>query len=107
MTPKDKAIELVNKFHNQFSETDTCFGVCEDEVKKGTCNGTGHGCYLWKPKAKQCALIAVDEILHCEATEPSDTDWDDCGATAQYYWPQKKVDAGKFWGDVKTELQSL
>ena len=59
------------------------------------------------PFAKQCALIAVEEILHCEATEPSDTDWDDCGATAQYYWPQKKVDAGKFWGDVKSELQSL
>lgn len=59
------------------------------------------------PFAKQCALIAVEEILHCEATEPSDTDWDDCGATAQYYWPQKKIDAGKFWGDVKSELQSL
>lgn len=59
------------------------------------------------PFVKQCALIAVEEILHCEATEPSDTDWDDCGSTAQYYWPQKKVDAGKFWGDVKTELQSL
>jgi hypothetical protein len=59
------------------------------------------------PFVKQCALIAVEEILHCEATEPSDTDWDDCGATAQYYWPQKKVDAGKFWGDVKSELQSL
>jgi hypothetical protein len=58
-------------------------------------------------QAKQCALIAVEEILHCEATEPSDTDWDDCGATAQYYWPQKKVDAGKFWGDVKSELQSF
>ena len=57
--------------------------------------------------AKQCALIAVEEILHCESTEPSDTDWDDCGATAQYYYPQKKVDAGKFWGDVKSELQSL
>lgn len=58
-------------------------------------------------QAKECALIAVEEILHCEATEPSDTDWDDCGSTAQYYWPQKKVDAGKFWGDVKSELQSL
>jgi hypothetical protein len=57
--------------------------------------------------AKQCALMAVEEILHCEATEPSNTDWDDCGATAQYYWPQRKVDAGKFWGDVKSELQSL
>jgi hypothetical protein len=59
------------------------------------------------PFAKQCALIAVQEILHCEATEPSDTDWDDCGSTAQYYWPQKKVDAGKFWGDVKKEIELL
>jgi hypothetical protein len=58
-------------------------------------------------QAKQCALIAVEEILKCEATEPSNTDWDECGSTAQYYWPQKKVDAGKFWGDVKTQLQSF
>jgi hypothetical protein len=58
-------------------------------------------------QAKQCALIAVEEILKCEVTEPSDTDWDDCGSTAQYYWSQKKEDAGKFWGDVKSELQSF
>jgi hypothetical protein len=83
MTPKEKAIELIDKYDSTLTYLES------------------------KSKAKQCALIAVDEILHCEATEPSDTDWDDCGATAQYYWPQKKIDAGKFWGDVKSELQSL
>ena len=57
--------------------------------------------------AKESALLAVEEILRCEATEPTDTDWDDCGSTAQYYWPQKKEDAGKFWGEVKSELQSF
>ena len=80
MTPKEKAEELVNKY---YFLVDVLF------------------------EQKQCALIAVEEILKCEATEPSDTDWDDCGSTAQYYWPQKKVDAGKFWFDVKSELQSL
>ena len=86
MTAKEKAEELILKFM-RLQEPN----------------------YNWfhSKLAKQCALIAVDEILQCEATEPSDTDLDDCGATAQYYWPQKKVDAGKFWGDVKSELQSL
>ena len=83
MNAKEKAKELVSKFDDtmEFS-TPQRFAI-------------------------KCALIAVEEILKCEATEPSDTDWDDCGATAQYYWPQKKIDAGKFWGDVKSELQSL
>ncbi len=82
MTPREKATKLIAKYQLQLNLFDY-------------------------QQAKQCALIAVEEILHCEATEPSDTDWDDCGSTAQYYWLQKKVDAGKFWGDVKSELQSL
>ena len=92
MKAKEKAIELIEKYSNV-------------EIQIG---GQYDG-YLSMQihDAKECALILVEEILKCEATEPSDTDWDDCGATAQYYWPQKKVDAGKFWGDVKSELQSL
>jgi hypothetical protein len=87
MNPKEKAEELINKF-------------------KPLCGGYNGG-KINKNFAKQCALIAVDEILHCEATEPSDTDWDDCGATAQYYWPQKKVDAGNFWKECKKEIEKL
>jgi hypothetical protein len=93
MTPKDKAIELVDKFHNQFSETDTCFGVCEDEVKKGTCTGTGHGCYLWKPKAKQCALIAVDEI-----DKAIDFDWMEVQNLDREHF---------YWGQVRAEIINL
>ena len=89
MTPKEKAQDLFTTFRYALSHKDAPLGMYKDNI------------------AIQCALMAVEEILKCEATEPSDTDWDDCGATAQYYWPQKKVDAGKFWGDVKSELQSL
>jgi hypothetical protein len=87
MKPKEKAQEIFNKMY-QVDDIMGNYPMCFDTAKK-------------------CALIAVEEILQCEATEPSDTDWDDCGSTAQYYWPQKKVDAGKFWGDVKSELQSF
>ena len=88
--PKEKAKEMMHYYLKELLSA------------KYSING-----FVINDLAKQCALILVDEILKCEATEPSDTDWDDCGATAQYYWPQKKVDAGKFWGDVKSELQSL
>ena len=90
MNAKEKAKELIHYYIKELLSA------------KYSING-----FVINDLAKQCALIAVEEILHCEATEPCDTDWDDCGATAQYYWPQKKVDAGKFWGDVKSELQSL
>lgn len=89
MNAKEKAKDLFTTFRYALSHKDAPLGMYKDNI------------------AIQCALMAVEEILKCEATEPSDTDWDDCGATAQYYWPQKKVDAGKFWGDVKSELQSL
>jgi len=88
MTPKEKAEELVLKF----------------EYAKKYSNSNNA---MSKQLAKQCALIAVDEILKCEATEPTDTDWDECGSTAQYYWPQKKEDAGKFWGEVKQEIEKV
>ena len=80
MTPKEKAQEIYTRFVRMES---------------------------WCDDAQECALIAVDEILKCEATEPTDTDWDECGSTAQYYWPQKKEDAGKFWGEVKQEIEKL
>jgi hypothetical protein len=89
MNAKEKAQDLFTTFRYALSHKDAPLGMYKDNI------------------AIQCALMAVEEILKCEATEPSDTDWDDCGATAQYYWPQKKVDAGKFWGDVKKEIELL
>jgi hypothetical protein len=87
MNAKEKAKEIFNKMLFEIEYN------CQPSIKEMV--------------VKKCALIAVEEILKCESTEPSDTDWDDCGGTAQYYWPQKKEDAGKFWGDVKLELQSF
>jgi hypothetical protein len=48
MTPKEKAIELTNKFY------------------KYAHDGSNGSCYdtkIWTKNAKQCSLIAVDEIL--------------------------------------------
>ena len=70
MIPKEKAIELCNKNYRLFQNTDTCFGDCDEEYKKGNCTNSGHGCGIWFNLSKQCALIAVDEVL--EALEKYD-----------------------------------
>lgn len=63
MTPKEKAEELVYDF----------YGIAS----------------MSKTAAKQCALIAVDEIL--------DVLWDN-GTTSNYY---------KYWQEVKNEIEKL
>ncbi len=59
------------------------------------------------PFAKQCALIAVDEIINARPLDPNYVDWDDCGATHQYWYESQKEEALEFWNNVKSELQSL
>ena len=73
MTPKEKATELVKKF--------TYNTRCFSETK-----GWEDTLY----DAKQCALIAVDEIL-----KAVDSDWS---------FMQKRID---YWNDVKKELKKL
>ena len=51
MTPKEKAIELVDKFKDYANDFYTDFASQEDLI------------YNIKSNAKECALIAVDEIL--------------------------------------------
>jgi hypothetical protein len=56
MTPKEKAIKLVHKFYNEIPLLDGCSWCnvnykCENRCEK-KCKS-----------AKQCALMAVDEIL--------------------------------------------
>ena len=58
-------------------------------------------------EAKQCALIAVDEILNAGPLDPNYVDWDDCGATHQYWYEAQKEEANEFWNNVKSELQSF
>jgi hypothetical protein len=74
MTPKEKAIELVEKFNN----------YCSYEWWEGN---NGH-----KENMKQCALIAVDEIMEQLLKNLSN---DISGIHAIY------------WEDVKQEIEKL
>lgn len=63
-------MDRVKKIEEILSETDTCFGYCED-VKE--CGHTGHGCYLWKVYAKR-----IDALLNSERNaQVSDTTEDE------------------------------
>ena len=90
MTPKEKAEELVGKCYDTFIND-------KDEHYTGT---------AWR-LSKQCALIAADEIIDSSPTYPSDVDWDDCGATHQYYYEEQREEALKFWKEVKQEIEKL
>jgi len=72
MTPKEKAQELYNKFYNTSSHP--------------------HHVESRKNNAKECALIAVDEII---ASNPN------------LKWFVKLDDSIKYWQDVKNEIELL
>lgn len=80
MTPKEKAEELLSKYYLQVATLE---------------------------QQKQCALIAVDEILKSEPRSPSDVDWDDVGGTHQYYYEAQREEADKYWQEVKREIKEL
>lgn len=91
MTTKLKAIELVNKFLKLTS-------------KHNSLETAGLGAITL---AKTCAIAAVEEIILSAPFEPVDTDWDEAGSCAQYWYPQKLEDSAKWWSDVKSEIQKL
>ena len=80
MTPNEKAKELVDKLY-QTTPNETCFSP-EFE--------TGNVPYKAWEQAKQCALIAVDEIIDA-------IDWH------EYEVPNDQL---KFWFEVKREIES-
>lgn len=51
----------------------------------------------WKEKARQCALIAVDEVL-----KAFDTEW-----AKLEFWTEELGDTTKYWQQVKLEIQTL
>jgi hypothetical protein len=77
MTPKEKANELVDKFYQRFP------------LKMNVI--TTRGDLSWEydnwDEAKQCALIAVDEIL------------------GQFRW--RPSDGLSYWTEVKQEIENL
>ena len=84
MKPKEKAKDLYDLYRPKF-----------------------FGNSAYKSLAKQCALIAVEEILNSRPLDPNYVDWDDCGTAHQYWYEAQKEEALEFWNDVKSELQSL
>jgi hypothetical protein len=81
MTPQEKAIELVEKYAYHL----WIDGVCDYD------------------KAKQCALIAVDEILELKETQEE--------YQIQYTNGEWSREIGykysKYWLEVKTEIEKL
>lgn len=74
MTPKEKAIELVNKFREFADGTDLDTDRFSPRVEK--------------EKAKQCALIAANEVIN---------------TIMSVYQPETKA----FWFEVKQEIEAL
>ncbi len=79
MTPKEKAIELINKMHN----TEHC-GI-DHFPNKNYCDCSEINFF----QAKQCAIIAVDEILN---------EYNDFMQTREQFG---------YWEEVKQEINKL
>jgi hypothetical protein len=79
MTPKEKAQELVNKFREFADGTDSE----TDRYSPG----------VEKEKAKQCALIAVDEIINGYEFD------------ILYIEHKRIMDNINFWDEVKQEIE--
>ena len=75
MTPKDKAVELVWKYYHNIEHT-----ISDEYASKD-----------WEI-AKQCAIIAVDEILNIYQIK---------NAAFEFY------ELRNYWQDVKQELEKL
>jgi hypothetical protein len=76
MTPKEKAKDLVNSFYNN-AESRNKIGAFDEDLHQYNC--------------KQCALIAVDEIINANPYEVSKTDMD---STIEY-WTEVKQEIAK------------
>ena len=77
MTPKEKAIELVDKFENIVPMIDGCYSY--QEMIEEHFN-----------KSKQCALISVDELI-----------------IEKNKWENGSFYTSKYWDYVKQEIEKL
>ena len=80
MTPKEKAKELVNKY------LDTVIHFPYIDTEDSICIGVGYMVYA---SAKQCALVAVDELI------------------VSYNAIYRTWKHAKYWQEVKNEIEKL
>ena len=94
MTPKEKAEELVDKLHSQMPVK--IIPIASTRANQLSCDIDLKGSLK---NAKQCALIAVDEILNLEPPELS------------YLEPwrnrRRKRLSKSWWQEVKQEIEKL
>jgi hypothetical protein len=79
MIPKEKALELVNKYYSKIEHT------ISDEYAKVT-----------KEITKQCALIAVDEMINYFSKE-----------SFMMAYPEIAISELQYWQEVKKEIEAL
>jgi hypothetical protein len=84
MTPKEKAIELVDEFKN--------IDIEYNDSIEGNCFMT-----MTKSDAKQCALIAVDEIINSNPTSQ----------LSDPFLGNRTYENVNYWKEVKQELEKL
>jgi hypothetical protein len=83
MTPKEKALQLIDAF---------------DEYAESRISDNGRG-FNKKYCSKQCALIVVDEIL--KTTPPY------CDRYEEYYIKLYENQKPEYWYQVKQEIENL
>ena len=71
MTPQEKAEQLVESFMNIKQQKLADYSI------------------IYHPTAKQCALIAVDEIVKCA------------------FWKYNSIEHINYWKEVKQEIEKL
>jgi hypothetical protein len=89
MTPRQKAEKLVEQF----------YGYILYEKENVYSERMLH---IFKIKAKNAALIAVDEILESNPLEPNDTeDW----LQPEDWFSSANISAEKYWQEVRQEIE--
>ena len=88
MTPQEKAKELVDKFYQYANEE------FDDKLNEYPGQVLSERRKIRKESSKQCALIAVDEIIESIPKEPSIS-------TVQ------RIGSIMFWFEVKQEIEKL
>jgi len=88
MTPQEKAIELVDQYRLILIQSETDAG---EEI-------------LCTTIAKQCALVAVNEIIESRKDDVAfnDTMWENA---SEYYKPHPMY--LNYWFKIKTEIEKL
>jgi hypothetical protein len=84
MGPKEKAIELVAKYYQEFIKDYTVLACFSDEIRNSIYNKR-------ETFAKQCALIAVNQLI-------------------EQCWNYREIDLEKscdYWKEVKQEIEKL